>query len=284
MRPDSLHEYGILVLSTNDTYEKAEITKEAYKRYEQKEISFRSLTRTEPPEHPARPSNVKIVEPKDAPKRGGGSLGNRIALLHSLCHMESYAIDLSWDIISQYLPDEFAQDWLKVAHDEAKHFNMLEDRLKELGSFYGDVVAHDGLWNSATRTSSDLLARLAVLHCVHEARGLDVTPNNIRKFSQNDDSISADLLNTIYEDEITHVTSGVRWFKFVCEHVLRQERSKEQNIEENQVAISNQDIMDRFYQIVRGYFNGPLKAPFNDEARRKAGMTEEWYYPLTKRE
>jgi uncharacterized ferritin-like protein (DUF455 family) len=153
----------------------------------------------------------------------------------------------------EYLPDEFALDWLKVANDEAKHFGMLSDRLKELGSFYGDVVAHDGLWGSASRTTNDLLARLAILHCVHEARGLDVTPNNIEKFKQNDDPISAEVLTTIYEDEITHVTTGVKWFQFVCEHQIQQEK-------QNNDPVPKDEIMERFYHIVRNYFNGPLKA------------------------
>lgn len=48
---------------------------------------------------------------------------------------------------------------------------MLSNRLKELGSFYGDLTVHDGLWGSASRTTEDVLARLAILHCVHEARG-----------------------------------------------------------------------------------------------------------------
>jgi uncharacterized ferritin-like protein (DUF455 family) len=100
--PTSLHDYGLLVLSTNDTHEKALLTQRAFKLFEEKAIPYRSTDRKDPPERPARPLNVTIVAPKNAPKRGGGSLQNRIALLHSLCHMESYAIDLSWDIISRF--------------------------------------------------------------------------------------------------------------------------------------------------------------------------------------
>ena len=46
----------------------------------------------------------------------------------------------------------------------------------ELGSSYGAVAAHDGLWESAAATVHSLAARLAVESCVHEARGLDVLP------------------------------------------------------------------------------------------------------------
>lgn len=40
---------------------------------------------------------MQLVAPKDMPKLGkGGSLRSRQALLHSLVHTESWAIDLSW--------------------------------------------------------------------------------------------------------------------------------------------------------------------------------------------
>ena len=41
----------------------------------------------------------------------------------------------------------------KVAEDECRHFLLLESRLKELGSHYGALSAHDGLWESASHTS-----------------------------------------------------------------------------------------------------------------------------------
>jgi uncharacterized ferritin-like protein (DUF455 family) len=98
----TLHDYGLAVLNTNETEDKAKLTQEAFQLFNDKTIPYRATERVEPPEKPARPANVQIVSPKNAPKRGGGSLQNRIALLHSLCHMESYAIDLSWDIISRF--------------------------------------------------------------------------------------------------------------------------------------------------------------------------------------
>ena len=66
------------------------------------------------------------------------------------------------------MPREFFTDFVKVAKDEGRHFTLLAARLEELGSYYGALAAHDGLWDSAIATSKDLLARLAVEHCVHE--------------------------------------------------------------------------------------------------------------------
>lgn len=77
------------------------------------------------------------------------------------------------DIIARFgkqeaMPREFFTDFVKVAQDEGRHFTLLVARLEELGSFYGSLPAHDGLWDSAFATSKNLLARLAIEHCVHE--------------------------------------------------------------------------------------------------------------------
>ncbi|KAG9455010.1 hypothetical protein H6P81_007914 [Aristolochia fimbriata] len=79
----------------------------------------------------------------------------------------------SQDIIARFgkrecMPREFFTDFVNVARHEGRHFTLLSNRLQELGSYYGALPAHDGLWDSATTTSGNLLARLAVEHCVHE--------------------------------------------------------------------------------------------------------------------
>ena len=77
------------------------------------------------------------------------------------------------------LPVDFYHDWFGVADNEARHFLMLSDRLADLNAAYGDLPAHDGLWQAADSTKHDLLARLAIAPLVLEARGLDVTPTMI---------------------------------------------------------------------------------------------------------
>jgi uncharacterized ferritin-like protein (DUF455 family) len=164
-----------------------------------------------------------LVEPSKAPKLGkGGSPESRVAILHSLAHIESWAIDLSWDVIARFgakrqMPKAFFDDFVAVAKDESRHFSKLAARLEALGSHYGALSAHDGLWNSAAETSESLEARLVIEHCVHEARGLDVLPATIGKFRNGGDDASADLLeHVIYPEEVTHCAAGVRWFTFLC--------------------------------------------------------------------
>jgi len=108
-------------------------------------------------------------------RRNFGAPAGRIALLHALAHIELNAIDLAWDIIARFsgesLPHEFFDDWVGVAAEEAEHFALLDARLQALGSAYGDLPAHDGLWEAAAATAHELIARLAVVPLVLEARG-----------------------------------------------------------------------------------------------------------------
>jgi len=68
-------------------------------------------------------------------------------------------------------------------------------------------------------TKDDILGRLVIEHCVHEAKGLDITGlKTVNRFKSNNDHITANLLNdVILVDEITHVRDGLKWFNYVCE-------------------------------------------------------------------
>lgn len=184
----------------------------------------------------------------------------RIALLHALAHIEFNAIDLAWDIVARFpdQPRDFYGDWIAVGDDEARHFLMLRDRLVDLGSDYGALPAHDGLWQSALETRDDVLVRLAVVPLVLEARGLDVTPGMIERLERAGDDDSADILKIIYKDEIGHVAAGAHWYRAVC-----LERGLEPT--------------ETWRTIVKERFKGTLKPPFNDAARAQAGLPESYY-------
>jgi uncharacterized ferritin-like protein (DUF455 family) len=170
---------------------------------------------------PARPARPALRPPKEMPKRRNfGSTAGRIALLHALAHIELNAVDLGWDIIARFpgeaLPRSFYDDWVGVACEEALHFELLTRRLGDFGAEYGELPAHNGLWESAATTAADLLDRLAVVPLVLEARGLDVTPEMAARLERVGDLPSAGILWRIYNDEIGHVAVGARWFQWVC--------------------------------------------------------------------
>jgi uncharacterized ferritin-like protein (DUF455 family) len=214
-----------------------------------------------PPDRPARPDRPQLARPGDMPKRRAlSTVRGRVALLHALAHIEFNAIDLACDIVARFagLPRGFYRDWIAVADDEARHFEMLRRRLNDLGTDYGDLPAHDGLWQAAEDTADDLLARLAVVPLVLEARGLDVTPAMIARLDAAGDTASAEILRVIYREEIAHVAAGSRWFLALC-----AERGLEP-------AATWRDI-------VATRFKGALKPPFNDDARLAAGMPAGFY-------
>lgn len=198
------------------------------------------------------------MAPRDMPKRRhAGTTATRVALLHALAHIELNAIDLAWDLIARFggagMPKAFLDDWVRVADEEALHFTLLTERLTALGAAYGDLPAHDGLWQAAAETAHDLAARLAIVPMVLEARGLDVTPGTIARLRRAGDEDSAAILQRIYEDEIGHVAAGRRWFEHLC-------------------AKRGKAPAAAWRELVRKHFRGVLKPPFNEGARDKAGF------------
>ncbi|KDD72342.1 DUF455 hypothetical protein, partial [Helicosporidium sp. ATCC 50920] len=217
--PPTIVECALAVLHEADPDAKVRLTNAVAEAWRAGGISCEPPERpTTVPDRPARPDDrVRLVPAWELPQRGkGGSLASRLALLHSLAHIESWAIDLSWDIIARFgrdssyaLPRAFFDDFVAVAEDEARHYALLCARLREEGSHYGALPAHDGLWESATATRESLPARLAVEHCAHEARGLDVLPQTIARFRRAGDERSAALMSdVIYPEEVTHCAAG----------------------------------------------------------------------------
>ncbi|WP_397333608.1 MULTISPECIES: ferritin-like domain-containing protein [Pacificimonas] len=267
-RPDfrpaaTFAEAACRVLNESDPARKAQVSRHEAARFRAGRLDL--VYDPGPPDRPERPTRPELLPPSKMPKRGrAGSSRSRIALLHALAHIELNAIDLAWDAALRFgadMPPSFTSDWISVGDDEARHFLMLADRLEELGATYGDLPAHDGLWQAAVDTSHDLAARLAVVPQVLEARGLDVSPATVERLRAAGDEASARIVDRIYRDEIGHVSIGNRWFRFLCES-------------------TGDSPPERFRVLVQRHFKGRVKPPFNDSARQKAGLTTEYYSDL----
>jgi len=217
------------------------------------------------PDRPARPARPELMTPGQMPRRGkAGSARSLVALWHAIAHIEFVAIDLALDMAGRFGPAIAAQlgeaharrflgDFLKVAADEAMHYALIERHLATLGSHYGALPAHDGLWDAAAATMHDAAARLAVVPMVLEARALDITPQTRARVAAAGDLRGARLLDRILEDEIDHVAIGARHFRAICDE-------------------SHQDVDFAWNFLVARHFRGTLKPPFNDSARQRAGL------------
>lgn len=260
----TLAEAALNVLHTADPAAKAAAAREVARSWRSGFIA--EVGTATPPDRPARPEHPQLRPPREVPRRRiGAGVQGRVALLHALAHIELNAIDLAFDIVARFgdakMPRDFHDDWIAVGDDEARHYLMLAGRLTELGAAYGDLVAHDGLWQAAEETADDLLARLAVVPMVLEARGLDVTPAMVGRLHAAGDGRSANILQIIHDEEIGHVAAGVRWFRFLCDR-------------------RGLDPAATYRSLVRSRFKGVLKPPFNRTSRDAAGLPPSFYEPL----
>ncbi|MBP7370884.1 MAG: ferritin-like domain-containing protein [Arenimonas sp.] len=206
---------------------------------------------------PGRPLLPELVLPREVPRRGLNSQEGRAALLHAIAHIEFNAINLACDAMQRFshMPETYYLDWASVAVDEARHFQLLQTRLAELGFQYGDFKAHNGLWEMAEKTEHSCLARMALVPRLLEARGLDVTPGMIEKLRQLKDDQSVAVLSVILSEEIRHVAIGTHWFNYCCNF--------EQKNPEHE-----------FIALLQGMAKGSVRGPYNLPAREQAGFTD----------
>lgn len=206
---------------------------------------------------PGRPARLELVDPRRVPKRKLTTASGRAALVHAVAHIEFNAINLAWDAVQRFdeMPRAYYDDWVRIAAEEAQHFDMMQGRLAALGHAYGDFPAHDGLWDMARKTASDPLIRMALVPRVLEARGLDVTPGMIARLDQVDDRDTADALRVIYREEIGHVAAGTRWFQYLCDQ-------------------RGLEPVEHFLLLLRQHLEVPPRGPFNEAARREAGFSQ----------
>jgi uncharacterized ferritin-like protein (DUF455 family) len=261
----NLFEGAVAIVAEPDLEKKTDLAMQVSHDWFHRRISRGRYEEDLLPENPGRPEKPILLPPGKMPKRNLNTEHGRRAHIHALAHIELGAVDLTWDLIARScnrnLPRTYFDNWVQVGMEEAKHFRLLDKRLKELGLFYGEFPAHDGLWQSCAETAHDLLARLAIIPLVLEARGLDITPPMIEKTKKLEDFATAKILETIYNDEKRHVAFGAKWFRYVCD-------------------LEHKRPVETFQSLVRTYFRGTLKPPFNDKARSAAGLTPQFYKPI----
>ncbi|MGK0270437.1 MAG: uncharacterized ferritin-like protein (DUF455 family) [Cocleimonas sp.] len=209
-------------------------------------------------EIPGRPTTPELIHPNEIKQRKLGSELGRATLIHAILHIEFNAINLALDAVYRFrdMPEQYYSDWLLVASEEAYHFSLLEKRLNEMGYVYGDMPAHNGLWEMVLKTDHDVLIRMALVPRVLEARGLDVTPGMIEKLTKVGDDKTVEILNIILRDEIGHVAIGSHWFKYCCEL---------KNIEPEQT----------FRDLLIEYMGRGPNGPLHQEARLQAGFSQD---------
>ncbi|KQZ32729.1 ferritin-like domain-containing protein [Duganella sp. Root1480D1] len=206
---------------------------------------------------PGRPARPELVAPRLVGRRSMATVEGRAMLVHALAHIEFNAVNLALDAMWRFpaMPEQFYADWLRVAKEEAYHFSLLSAHLLTLGCAYGDYSAHGSLWEMVEKTTGDVMARMALVPRTLEARGLDAIPPLRAKLAQAGDEAAAAILDIILRDEIGHVEIGNRWYWHLC-------------------GLRGLDPVTTYDELVVQY-KATVRGPFNMEARRKAGFSEE---------
>lgn len=210
------------------------------------------------PGHPARP---QLLQHTQLARRSPATPEGRAVLIHAIAHIEFNAINLALDAIWRFagMPRQFYLDWLQVAGEEAKHFRLLRDHLRQhLDHDYGDFPAHQGLWSMCEKTAHDIVARMALVPRTLEARGLDATPQIQRKLRNagTADALAAvGILDIILCEEVGHVAIGNHWYGWLC-------------------AREGLEPVAHYAQLVQRYEAPRPKPPLNTAARRAAGFSE----------
>lgn len=257
MSLNSLQEAALSILHITDPQQKVDRGIEVAKAWQEGRLSLEAAGVAMQLHEAGRPEQPELLSPQDMPRRRMNSAKGRTILIHAVTHIEFNAINLAWDAVYRFrdMPKAYYDDWISVALDEARHFQMLNGYLEENGSYYGEYPAHNGLWDMAVKTDYDVMVRMALVPRVLEARGLDVTPAMLQKLRSAGDLEAVKLLEIILEEEINHVRIGTRWYHYCCEQ-------------------RGVDKLQTFMGLIE-QVNSKPKGPFNIEARLLAGFEQD---------
>jgi uncharacterized ferritin-like protein (DUF455 family) len=257
MRVVAFFERAAACLGMSSPGDKCSAVSDFWAAVEAGQYEFDPATPVLPTGVAGRPDKPPLVAPSKLKRRRLGSEKGRAALVHAIAHIEFNAINLALDAAYRFrdMPRQYYLDWLSVAADEVRHFQLLAVRLRAMGYDYGDFPAHNGLWEMAQRTADDCLKRMALVPRVLEARGLDVTPGMIDRLEAAGDEETVRILKIILAEEVRHVEIGSHWFRVCCDY---------RGLEPEPV----------FIDLLREYFGQSVRGPFNIPARMQAGFTQ----------
>jgi len=255
-----LRQSALEILALNDAQSKVSRVFQLFDDYQQQLVSL-NLSEVLNPHNlvlPGRPEKPELIPPLQVPKRKMDSVEGRASLLHSLAHIEFNAMNLALDAIWRFsdMPQQYYEDWLKVAKEESYHFSLVNEHMQSFGFSYGDFSAHNSLWEMVERTTDSVIARMALVPRTMEARGLDAVPGSRDRFKQIKDVKAVEILEIILHDEIGHVFIGNRWFNFLCSN-------------------AGLSPITAYRELAQKYHAPTLRGPFNFEARQQAGFTAE---------
>ncbi|MFQ5702922.1 MAG: DUF455 family protein [Gemmatimonadales bacterium] len=138
--------------------------------------------------------------------------------LHRHMNNELGALEIAAQCLADYpdAPWKLRMRLARQASDEARHATVLYRRLKELGGQKGEFPVANYEWG-VTMMLDNLPGRLAVQNRTFEAGLIDLLGVLRTTWREVGDTKTADLLDGILADEITHVRFANQWIRKLSE-------------------------------------------------------------------
>ena len=219
------------------------------------------------PEVPSRPRGLELRQDgtrADFPGMSGIEDDHqRGRLLHFFANHELLATELMALVLLKFpdAPTEFRAGILSTLKEEQIHTKMYLGRMAQCGVEFGELPVNGFFWKmvSSVKTPLDYVTRLSL---TFEQANLDYARGYAAIFGEAGDKKTAALLQRIYEDEIGHVSYGLKWFR-----QWKQDGSDwQQFVSGLQFPLSPSRAKGAFV--------------FNEEGRREAGLDEEFIKEL----
>ncbi len=137
--------------------------------------------------------------------------------LHSFANHELLAIEMmaAAILIYPHKTDEdirFKKGIVTALKDEQKHLQLYIKRLNELGYEFGDFPLNDFFWRQMEKLTTPS-QYLSVMALTFESANLDFAQFYRDVFKKNGDDRTAQIMDIVLEDEISHVAFGAHWMK-----------------------------------------------------------------------
>ncbi|GAA4060691.1 DUF455 family protein [Actinomadura miaoliensis] len=162
------------------------------------------------PNRPGRDASLREVGPGDT-----WVDGSRGSFLHeSVFRVELAAAEICAALIAHHpdAPWGLRYDLAKQVRDEARHFELFAERMRELGVVEGQFPILFDVWDKFA-LGRTLPERLIIEQRLGEGTALDSAVKAFRVLREEGDFKTLMLFDYIVADEITHVGNGNRWLR-----------------------------------------------------------------------
>lgn len=218
---------------------------------------------------PSRPATMGFRrhtrEEKLPPLHELHKIDKRAICLHRFTGHELLAVEImAFALLSfPYAPKYFRKGLANTLREEQGHVKIYQQRLNEMGMAFGDLPLYRHFW-AYTPFMKTPAQYVSIMSLTFEMANLDFAPMYGKTFARYGDEDSAQLMQQIFQDELSHVAFGWQW--------LRKYYPEETDL----WALWKQQLPPRMLpKRAKGFIY------FGDH-RRQAGLPEEWVINLQK--